>query len=350
MTASNVQPLRRSPASPRVRTLADLLADPTIHPRKPLFGDWLFERGLSMIYAPSGVGKSWLGMGIALAVAGGGSIDKWSATTAKTVLYVDGEMDPADLQSRFRQLILGMELSPDAGKKLHLWARQDQPRDVPFPDLGHEEGRRMLLEKVERLRPALVVLDNVSTLVTVAEENAAESWNPFLATLQALQAAGSAVLVIHHARKSAGSGGYRGSQKLSVLFDTIIGLDKPEYALSSSATFGVRFEKARSIVEGAHNGFTASLEPTFDGKGLFWKVAESQNAELMQLIVAARSRKFPTQTALADHLGISKGEVTKRRNECIASGLVTRADWDTYLSDARALAADDEEAAAPSPF
>jgi hypothetical protein len=32
--------------------------DPTILPRKPIFGDWLLERGLAMLYAPSGVGKS----------------------------------------------------------------------------------------------------------------------------------------------------------------------------------------------------------------------------------------------------------------------------------------------------
>lgn len=304
-----------------------------------------------MIYAPSGVGKSWLGMGIALSVAGAGSIEKWSAPSARTVLYVDGEMDPADLQTRFRQLIGGMKLEPEVGKNLHLWARQDQPRDVAFPDLGDDDGRRSLIERVELLRPALVVLDNVSTLVTVAEENAAESWNPFLATLQALQSAGSAVLVVHHARKSAGAGGYRGSQKLSVLFDTIIGLDKPDYVPGTSATFGVRFEKARTLVAGANNGFNASLEPTFDGAGLYWKVSDSQNAELMQLIAAARTRKFATQNALAEHLGISKGEVSKRRGECISAGLITLADWNQCLSDARELAREDDmdEAARP-PF
>jgi hypothetical protein len=42
----------------------------------------LTERSLSMLYSPRGLGKSWLGLSIGLAVASGGSVLRWNAAEA----------------------------------------------------------------------------------------------------------------------------------------------------------------------------------------------------------------------------------------------------------------------------
>ncbi|MFX9077485.1 AAA family ATPase, partial [Acinetobacter baumannii] len=76
-----------------IRTAAGLFSDPSIRPREAIFGDWLLERGLAMVYAPSGIGKSWLSLSIATAVAGGGGLHEWTTPAAERVLLVDGEMD-----------------------------------------------------------------------------------------------------------------------------------------------------------------------------------------------------------------------------------------------------------------
>ena len=69
-------------------------------PRKPIFGDWLLERGLAMLYAASDIGKSWLSLSIATAIAGGGSLHDWNAPSAERVMLVDGEMDLSHIKDR----------------------------------------------------------------------------------------------------------------------------------------------------------------------------------------------------------------------------------------------------------
>jgi putative DNA primase/helicase len=68
--------------------------------RAKLLDPILPEKGLAMLYAPRGVGKSWLGLSIGLAVASGGSLLRWKASEPRRVLLVDGEMLLADLQGR----------------------------------------------------------------------------------------------------------------------------------------------------------------------------------------------------------------------------------------------------------
>ena len=67
------------------------------------------ERSLAMLYAPRGIGKSWLSLSIGLAVASGQSLLRWSAPRPRNVLYVDGEMPLVSLQERLRMISAGIE-------------------------------------------------------------------------------------------------------------------------------------------------------------------------------------------------------------------------------------------------
>jgi len=335
--------------SPRIRSALHILNDPTIKPRASILGEWLLERGLALVYAPSGIGKSWFALAGALAVAGGGSLHDWTAPQARKVLLVDGEMDTSDLKDRLRASLAASGLDREgqerAARNLVVWSRRDQPEDVSFPDLGDEEGREALLSRIRSHRPALVILDNVSTLVTVADENAADSWNPFLVTLQAAQQAGSAVLVVHHAKKSAsGRGGYRGSQKLSVLFDTIMSLSDGDPG-AEGASFMIHVEKSRRLIAGAKDGVLARLLNDPEG-GPRWEFEARRDGRLHALVDLVRGRDHATQADLAEALNISTGQLSKDKKEALKLGLITAEEWTRCLTEARDLR-DDEDDVAP---
>src|SRR6188474_2541293 len=81
----------------------DVLAQPSINydeflsatlpPRETLLAPWLPRRGLAMIHAPRGIGKTHVALGTAWAVAAGGGFLRWQASAgARRVLLLDGEM------------------------------------------------------------------------------------------------------------------------------------------------------------------------------------------------------------------------------------------------------------------
>ena len=78
-----------------------------IPPREMLLDPILPERSLAMLYAPRGIGKSWLGLSIGLAVASGGSLLRWHAPSPRRVLLCDGEMPLPDLQARLSSIMAG---------------------------------------------------------------------------------------------------------------------------------------------------------------------------------------------------------------------------------------------------
>src|SRR5262249_9065638 len=76
--------------------------------REMLLAPILPERSLAMLYAPRGIGKSWLGLTIGLAVASGSPVLRWSAAKPRRVLLVDGEMVMSELQTRLNLILAGL--------------------------------------------------------------------------------------------------------------------------------------------------------------------------------------------------------------------------------------------------
>src|ERR1700730_9378264 len=152
--------------------------------REMMLSPILPERSLAMLYAPRGVGKSWLGLSIGLAVAAGESLLRWSAPRQRNVLYVDGEG--------------GINRSTDEGQQ------------APDP----------LLEGID-----LVILDNLSTLCPSRSESASDAWVPMQNWLLSLRRQGISVLLIHHAGTN---GRQRGTFRREDALDTVIALRRPE--------------------------------------------------------------------------------------------------------------------------
>ncbi|MEO1662054.1 MAG: AAA family ATPase [Pseudomonadota bacterium] len=134
----------------RVISQADLL-ELNVPRRRPLLGSWLTERHPSLIYAQTGRGKSLFVMSLAIALAGGGKVYGWEAEEPRKVLYVDAEMDLADIKDRDRFLVTAIEgVDEEAlGQNLTILARHHQEPTVEFPDIFDEVGERRLLKVVE---------------------------------------------------------------------------------------------------------------------------------------------------------------------------------------------------------
>lgn len=331
--------LRAAVALPRhhIRTAANLLSDTSIHPRKPIFGDWLLERGLAMLYAPSGIGKSWLSLSIAAAIAGGGKLHEWTAGDPERVLLVDGEMDASDLKDRLGVVFGAVKGDIEKAKEnLLVWARKDPEADKTFPDLATEDGRQWLLAVIEEQKPTLIILDNLSTLATVPDENSASCWDPLLSTLIAIQQAGCAVLLVHHARKNAnGSSAYRGSQKLSVLFDIIMALkENPLAGDVKGSAFCLTFEKSRGLTTGTGYQLEAKFESQPNG-GSKWSFESCSLGQIGEMINRVRAGEFATQDEIARAYGVNKATISRWKTKAVGAGMIAEAEFGVCLREAR---------------
>src|SRR6516164_7697547 len=131
-----------------------------IPPREMLLAPILLERSLGMLYAPRGLGKSWLALSIGLAVASGTPILRWSAPRQRNVLYVDGEMPLVSLQERLKAISVPFGTAiPNDG--FCILAADQIDSGI---NLSSEDGQRSLEPLLENVD--LLILDNLSTLCT----------------------------------------------------------------------------------------------------------------------------------------------------------------------------------------
>ena len=112
-----------------------------IAPRRMLLAPYLPAAGSAMVYAPRGIGKTWVSMSLAYAVASGGAVLQGRAPAPARVLFVDGEMPLVTLQERLVAIALGMGCEPPAEDFLR-FLPADHFRDG-LSDLALQKGREL---------------------------------------------------------------------------------------------------------------------------------------------------------------------------------------------------------------
>jgi hypothetical protein len=224
-----------------VLELADLLKQ-TLPPRQPILAPIISEKSVSMIHAWRGIGKTKVAMGIAFAVATGGSFMRWKAPRPRAVLYGDGELPLQIVQERFGEISKAEGVVPADGM---LRILTPDMQDGPMPCLATADGQ-MLVNEAIREDTALIIVDSISTLVRhTAAENDAESWGAVSQWALDHRRQGRAILFIHHSGKS---GAQRGTSKREDILDLVLCLKRPvDYNESEGARFEVHFEKARTL-------------------------------------------------------------------------------------------------------
>lgn len=209
-------------------------------PRSLMLTPWLPHKGLAMVFAPRGVGKTWFALSIAHAVSAGAEFLRWRAMRPRRVLYIDGEMPAATLQERYRAVVAASMMDAPA-VNFRLVAADFQPDGLP--DLADAEAQRFYDSQIADAD--LIIIDNLSTIARGLRENEADSFGPVQAWMLAQRAAGRSVLAVHHAGKG---GGQRGTSRKEDTLDTVISLMRPPgYKASEGARFEVRFTKSRGF-------------------------------------------------------------------------------------------------------
>jgi putative DNA primase/helicase len=270
------QPDAASPMT-HVYKLSEFLAL-DLPPREPLLvgehgGGVLREKDLAMLYASRGVGKTWITLGLAHAVASGGQFLRWRAPKPRSVLVVDGEMPTVALQERLRKIAgpatdVDLRMLPADAQEIHLQS------------LVTHEGQARVEAQLDGVR--LLIMDNISCLMGGLDENDAGEWEPVQTWLLSLRRRGIAVLLAHHASKQ---GGQRGTSRREDVLDIVIRLARPEdYRADQGARFEVHIDKGRDLYGRDAAPFEAWLRP--DG----WAVSDVgrsiKEKELERRIVA----------------------------------------------------------------
>jgi len=197
----------------RVVAASEVQSDPA---RVGWLVDELWSReGVGVIGGAPKCCKTWLGLDLAVSVAGGTAcLGRFAVPEPGPVLFYGAEDPPAQLRDRIRAIAAarGQDIaSLDLGLILSHALRLDTERD-----------RERLTVTIERHRPRLLILDPLVRLHRI-DENSAGEMSALLGELRTLQRRYAiAIILVHHLRKNGGHDGQalRGSGDLHAWGDS----------------------------------------------------------------------------------------------------------------------------------
>ena len=298
--------IENGPAGIRVVTGAELLAL-DLPSREMVLGPWLPSKGLAMIYGPRGIGKTHLTLGIAYAVASGGSFLRWKAPKARRVVILDSEMPAGVLKDRLVVVTATALTQPPHDDFLRFIPMDLQEGDI---DLGNDSDQ-LNLEPI--LADAeLIIVDNISTLARIGRENEAESWLPIQQWALAQRRAGRTVLFMHHAGKG---GQQRGTSRREDVLDTVVALRSPQdHGPDEGARFELHFEKNR----GFHGDDARPFEAALAAGG--WTMRDLADADMARVVKL--TEEGLSVRDIAEENGMTKSTVSRLQKKARAAGLV----------------------------
>ena len=273
---------------------------------------FLPQKGLIEVYAAPGIGKTTFAITFSIAAALGKSFLHWKVTRPWRVLYIDGEMEAVDMRERISAAANHFNVTPINIENFQILSAD--LNDGVLPDIGNifaHKSYKNIFEWAE-----VIILDNISSLWLSSKENDADAWSPIRAWLSEIKSTGRSVVLIHHANKSGTS---RGSSKRHDALDTVIRLERPfKYEQQDGAIFEVHFEKGRGFFGKAKE--PVGLKYSTVNGGAKWESFQIGLEKYEQ--VANLSKQGFTQQAIAEQLGLSQGEVSKRLGTAAKKGLL----------------------------
>ncbi len=179
------------------------------------------QPGLSIVAGKPKTGKSWLSLGLAVAVATGGLALGNVPVKRGSVLYLALEDNERRLQQRLRQILQGEEVALD-----NLYFETECPR----LDAGGVEAIREWVDATEDARMIIVDVFTKIRQERSSSETAYESDYRALVPLKQLADETSiAIVVVHHTRKMAAEDPFEtvsGTNGITGAADTILILDR----------------------------------------------------------------------------------------------------------------------------
>jgi KaiC/GvpD/RAD55 family RecA-like ATPase len=190
----------------------------------------------TMLYGPTGKGKTMTCMAIAMAIAAGQDFVHWQGSQRpRKVVYVDGDMSYDDMRLRVRQEYARMGSGDISGFKLLSHEK------VKLPKLDTAEGQRVVDDFVEKNGADLIVFDNLQSLLSDVGK---EAWARVLDWTKELTARGIGQLWQHHTGHDERHA--YGDKSREWGLDTVIHL-RTHKAEPSELIVSLAFEKVRGI-------------------------------------------------------------------------------------------------------
>ncbi|MCL2017282.1 MAG: AAA family ATPase [Alphaproteobacteria bacterium] len=296
---------------------ADELLALKLPPREWFLYPLIPQKGISIICAERGAGKTYFALAIACAVASGFGFLNFTAETPRKVLYIDGEMDGSEIQERLNRLIVGFRTEDKIVKteNLSLFC-SDFQGDNPMPDLATQEGRERLEQELEGVD--LIIIDNVHFLYTAKDENSSGTWIDFNRWSREQRGKGRSVLWVHHTGKDPEKGG-RGSSTIETLMNASLTLIVPkDHRPENGAFVFTKYTKMRGATGQSVRGIytklisCGELNPVGEQMGLKWEKAEApQSEEIDDIINFLKEGKNAKE--IVDITGASKTKVYEVR-------------------------------------
>ena len=244
-----------------------------------LIKPWLKEGQTTILYGKAGSGKSLLSILIAYIVGlkeyKEVEIGEWQVKHPTGCLYIDGEMGEQEMNERISQYeYLGRQSQEHRIKILSLPEYQLATEDSFY--LSVRENQLKILHWLrDHPNYKLIVLDSVTTLFGLQEENDNSEWsnkvNPFLRDLRAL---GIACILLHHAGKDAKKG-LRGATAMEAMAYNIFRLTNhgAKEQERGEAWFVLSTDKQRAS-KYSFKKFALHFFPSMDGKDTEWEETE----------------------------------------------------------------------------
>lgn len=166
------------------------LADPDF-----VMGEWLSTTSRGIIIGPTGLGKTKVGLALAVAMATGRDFLHWRAKRKARVLYVDGEMSRRLLKRRQQDALREREVAVPDVDSLFVLSTEDVEN---FQPLNTAEGQRYIEMLIDRKGPFdIIIFDNIQALLA-GEMKEEEQWAKVLPWVRSLTRRSIGQVWFHH--------------------------------------------------------------------------------------------------------------------------------------------------------
>jgi len=314
--------------NPAVVVTGDELMSLELPKAVPLIDPLLTRAGTAMIYSWAGVGKSWVATDIAIRLASGvgeifgghrGMGGHWPLLGPTRVLYLYGEMHGEKIRERIAQICKGQEI--DLPNNLGVMSK-DYQRIPRAPRVSHtwrpcigpdEKHRRFIEDRLFGEGYEMLVLDNLSTLWSAAQEEQSKQIAVLKDWFVDLNARGISVLFLQHAGKS---GDFLGDSAQVHILDSVLKLTVPpghkkKDGLRAILDLGkIRYKLAdpRWAVP-----FEASLVSSHDGEGVQWLTRSAREGQKKAAFQMFKDKVPPM--FVAQEVGVSKATVYRWKSD-----------------------------------
>jgi len=269
-----------------------------------------------ILFAPRGVGKSWLSLLMAKALSEGIEMSNhWRSSVSRRVLYLDSEMNIADLQQRCKTLGIS---SP----ALHVLNHENifaESKDALSLNLADSSQQLALLDHCTKNQIQVLILDNLSTAFEGLNENESDSWEKVAPWLLDLRRRGIAVILVCHAGRN---GNIRGTSRREDAAHWILSLEESETTEEQTHVLQSRFTKCRNCAASEAAPLKWTFKHTEQGCLVTTETFDPQS-HMIDLIRGGMSKNADIATALGKPKGTISKWAQKASNEArirISSG------------------------------